>query len=488
MILPRLAVVAALALLGTAIGASVTAGDRPSLPQKLAIPTRHPYLLLTAEEVAKGLRKARHLPVAMQCLKGMRDQGRSLAARPFAPITATGDAAFGGVPSQLVDVGLAYAFTGDARFAAWVRDGLLAYADHYDRLPRKRRGCRMFTSSLYEAVWLVKIVEAYDLVADSGAMSDDGLFWERSEGYHQFVMAALLPWTEAMLRCGVDLYGLEMPGDRTTVEGCHYPTDLVDAPKSLRLMFPTRLYVAFPDLSYMAMGDSDRDPLRPDWMALVAWNRHREPCMGWLLRHEMGNGSAASFLHYYHYHYHYRYDDVRFDRRPARWGRKDATYRFAENLIVADDGGQNQGDRYLLTAENQGEFNMEWTMTRLADRGKADRAWVVFRTCPQNVGHRASMLLTGYLPEVGRPYRFRLEVQKDQARLLRDGKLMCDKSIHFATALDSRRARQPRLLSGDRCSPLYRCNDFKESRHAGLSALDRRGNCCRGASTKHRGP
>ena len=49
---------------------------------------------------------------------------------------------------------------------------------------------------------------------------DDGLFWERSIGYHHFVIDALLPWTEAMLHCGVDLYRLEVPPDRVSAEDC----------------------------------------------------------------------------------------------------------------------------------------------------------------------------------------------------------------------------------------------------------------------------
>ena len=81
---------------------------------------------------------------------------------------------------------------------------------------------------------------------------DDGLFWERSPGYHHFVIAALLPLTEAMFRCGVDLYHLEVPNDRSADEDCHYVTDTSPAPKSLRMMFQTPFYLAFPDLSYMA--------------------------------------------------------------------------------------------------------------------------------------------------------------------------------------------------------------------------------------------
>ena len=77
---------------------------------------------------------------------------------------------------------------------------------------------------------------------------DDRMFWERSQGYHRFVLQALLPFTEGMAHCGVDLYNLTVPSDSRTVEGSHYPTDTSGAPKSLRLMFEAPLYTAFPDL------------------------------------------------------------------------------------------------------------------------------------------------------------------------------------------------------------------------------------------------
>ena len=72
-----------------------------------------------------------------------------------------------------MQVGLGYAFTSDPQLARWVRDGLLAYADVYPTLEMTNRRCRVFTqSSLYEAMWVVSIVQAYDFVADSGVFSE----------------------------------------------------------------------------------------------------------------------------------------------------------------------------------------------------------------------------------------------------------------------------------------------------------------------------
>lgn len=248
---------------------------------------------------------------------------------------------------------------------------------------------------------------------------DDGLFWERSAGYHRFVLAALLPLTEAMFHCGVDLYQVRVPNDRSADEDCHYVTDTSPAPKSLRMMFQTPFYLAFPDLSYLALGDSDRGPLRPDWVTLVAWNRYREPYLAWLLRQQMAPAARVGFLHYYRYQY--RYEDVRLDGQPIAWGRQDETYKPEGTAIVASDQGTSQSDRYLLNDTDLDDFVLEWTMTRLQDLGRQERAWVVYRTNPRNVGERRSIPLTGHLPEVGRSYRFRLRVRSEQAELTRDG-------------------------------------------------------------------
>jgi hypothetical protein len=262
---------------------------------------------------------------------------------------------------------------------------------------------------------------------------DDGLFWERSVGYHHFVIQALLPWTEAMRRCGVDLYGLQVPSDRSHDEDCHYVTDTSGDPKSLAMMFQAPFYMAFPDLSYVALGDSDRGRLRPNWTHLVAWNRYRSPHLDWLLRRETGFGASVGFLHYYRYRY--RYDAVKLDGRPVTWSRLVPTFQVSGNTILADDNGSSQSDHFLLTKAARADFSLDWEMTRVEDRGKDDRAWLAFHVNPHNTGFRKSFSLHGHLPEVGRRYQFRLEVKGPQARLLRDGTLVSSEPTTYQGAL-----------------------------------------------------
>lgn len=159
---------------------------------------------------------------------------------------------------------------------------------------------------------------------------DDGLFWERSVGYHQFVVMALVPFTEAMAHCGVNLYGVQVPTDRGRDEDAHYLTDTSDEPKSLRLLFNSPLYLAFPDLSYPALGDSDRGPLRGTWQQLVGFHRYGDPKLAWLMQRDMPigvtrtNRGHVGLLHYYRYHY--RYDDLLLNGRPIAWQKRAETY------------------------------------------------------------------------------------------------------------------------------------------------------------------
>jgi len=337
----------------------------PPLKFQLRIPAQHPYLALTPAEIEKAKSRAAEFAWAKQSLARCLSDADRAVARPWDKLPDKGAETHRALSSQLFRVALAYALSDQPRYAAWVRQGLLAYAELYPRLPLVRQRSRLFTqSSLYEATWLVPVVEAYDLIAGSDVLSaaerrqiendllrpaaacfriedfqrdprirdlhfrcynfqawhlaavglvglavrdpqlveyavnspygychlvahdirEDGLFWERSLGYHHFVLQALTPWTEAMARCGVDLYHLRVPNDRRRDEDAHYVTDSTERPKSLKLLFDAPLYLAFPDLTYPALGDSNRGPLDGDWLRLIGYNRYRDTASGWLVR------------------------------------------------------------------------------------------------------------------------------------------------------------------------------------------------------------
>ena len=247
---------------------------------------------------------------------------------------------------------------------------------------------------------------------------DDGMFWERSQGYHRFVLQALLPFTEGMAHCGVDLYNLAVPSDNNTVEGSHYPTGTSLAPKSLRLMFEAPLYTAFPDLSCLAMGDS-ANKIQAGWIEQVAWSRCHSPVAACLLCSLDETSGRVGFLHYYRYNYHI--ENVSLNNQPIQWGFIDGTFRLEVNSVTADDGGQSQGDRFLLNDTDVSDFTLTWTMTHLQDFGSRDRAWLVFGAAPRGDPCK-KISLTGRFPELNRPYLFELHVTGEKATLLRDGK------------------------------------------------------------------
>ena len=269
---------------------------------------------------------------------------------------------------------------------------------------------------------------------------EDGLFWERSPGYSQFVVDALLPLTEALLHAGIDVYQWQIPNDRSRDEDSHYVTDVTDQPKSLRLLFDGPFHLAFPDLSYPALGDSSRGPLRAGWAHLVAYQRYRDPRLAWLLRRDMPLANAdirrgrVGFLHYYRYQY--RYDQVRLNGQPVRWERADATFERQGDTITVLDGGVQQPDHYLLSDADVGDFVLEWNLTRLAKSGSKVRAWVVYHVDRGNPGNRRSFMLPSWCPELNRPYAFRLESKGADVRILCDGQVVSTEPSVYRHAPD----------------------------------------------------
>jgi len=492
----------------------------PVIPQP-TFPERHPYLALTPADVARARDRAGRYAWAEQAMENLTNEAKGHLAANWDTLPDKGDRAHWGKASALFSVARAYAFTGEARFGEWVRDGLLAYADLYPGLALTNQRCKLFSQSpLYEAMWFVPATQAYDLVADSGLLSaeqkqhietdllragmvcfmirdfqndarikdlhyrcynfqawhlsavglvglavrdpelvayatsspyglrhlighdirEDGLFWERSPGYSQFVVEALLPLTEALLHAGIDVYQWQVPNDRSRDEDSHYVTDVTDQPKSLRLLFNGPFYLAFPDLSYPALGDSSRGPLRAGWTHLVAYQRYRDPRLAWLLRRDMPltnadiKGGRVGFLHYYRYQY--RYDHVRLNGQPVRWERTDSTFERKGDTITVLDGGVRQPDRYLLNDTDTADSVLEWNMTRLADSGGDDRAWVVYHVDSRNDKNRKSFMLPSWCPELNRPYAFRLESKGAAVRILCDGKVVSTEPSVYRHAPD----------------------------------------------------
>jgi hypothetical protein len=137
-------------------------------------PETHPYLALTPQDVERAKDRAAHWDWAKRAIEKCRSEADGHVDKPWEGLPEKGDTEHWNVARRLFSVGLAYAFCGEPRYARWTRDGLLAYAELYPRLPLTNTRCKVFTqSSPYEAMWLVDIARAYDLVADSGVFSDE---------------------------------------------------------------------------------------------------------------------------------------------------------------------------------------------------------------------------------------------------------------------------------------------------------------------------
>jgi len=116
---------------------------------------------------------------------------------------------------------------------------------------------------------------------------DDGLFWERSLGYHAFTLQALVHLTEAAWRCGMDLYTLECPdtiGPSHSERELNYPVDGDNGPKTIKMMFDAPFYYPFPDGSLAQVADSGTREWRGRPMYRTAYARYHDPRYAWLVQ------------------------------------------------------------------------------------------------------------------------------------------------------------------------------------------------------------
>lgn len=292
--------------------ATASAAERP-----------HPFLLVNREEIAAAKEKAARQPWARTALAHLITAANSALSEPAAAPEKVGQwphwyscpkhgarlqavtptqhrcpvdgEIFTGDPYDAVVVGrehsrlaaaardtaLAYQFTGDSKYARHAAAILLAYAARYNSYPRHTTtgkdavgGGKVMAQTLDEAVWLIPMAWAYDLVWDTltpeergrieaglllpaaavirdhrmpvhniqcwknsavglvgfvtgndelvrdgidnpdrgfrrqirDGITNDGLWYEGSLGYHAYTMEALWPLAEAARHAGLDLY------------------------------------------------------------------------------------------------------------------------------------------------------------------------------------------------------------------------------------------------------------------------------------------
>jgi hypothetical protein len=77
------------------------------------------------------------------------------------------------IANKAVDLAFAYAFDGDKKYARAAGEILMAYADFYPKHIENKDKKRIMWQSLDEATFILKPVQAYELIYGSGVLSDD---------------------------------------------------------------------------------------------------------------------------------------------------------------------------------------------------------------------------------------------------------------------------------------------------------------------------
>jgi len=329
-------------------------------------PAKHPYLMITTEEIEHVRARVDTAGWARQTLNRiLKDADGFLQKPPKIPAGISSD--HRRVARATRTVALAYVLTGDQKYFKYARKILLHYADVYTTFPLVSRGRTRLTaaSSLYETGWYIPLVYSYDLVyeqltkkerqhIEAGIIRpgldcflvsdyetdprttdwhfrcynfqawhlaaiglagfclkdqelidyaidsqfgfrhqvghdihDDGLFWERSLGYHFYTLSALVDLTEAAWRCGVDLYTLSEPDTYSSSDPereLNYSVDGDNGPKTLKMMFDAPFYYTFPDGSCAQIADSGLAELRARYEYRIAYARYGDPKYGWLIQ------------------------------------------------------------------------------------------------------------------------------------------------------------------------------------------------------------
>ena len=105
------------------------------------IPQQHPYLALIPVDVVRAKERVGRWVWAKRVYDGHLSEADTNIGRPWDKLPNKDDREHWHVASRLFSTGVAYALSGDKKYARWTRDGLLAYADLYPRIPLTNERC-----------------------------------------------------------------------------------------------------------------------------------------------------------------------------------------------------------------------------------------------------------------------------------------------------------------------------------------------------------
>ena len=125
----------------------------------------------------------------------------------------------------------------------------------------------------------------------------DGLFWERSLGYHYYTLEAMVQLAEAVRHAGVDLYHLQVPSQTDTLNGDrHWDYGPPNTTRSLRMMFDAPFFYRFPDGGLAQVSDSRQSRQTAGELYEIAYREYRDPKYAHLVRSLPSRSYGPAFV------------------------------------------------------------------------------------------------------------------------------------------------------------------------------------------------
>lgn len=137
---------------------------------------KHPNMILTSDEVAEIKKNIKAYPVFEKTFNDIRNSVDKTLLQPIDVPVPADAAAYTHERhkknyTEMYQAGIIYQFTGEEKYAEFIKNMLLKYADLYPTLKQHPKAAsespgRLFWQSLNEYVWMVHTSQAYDCVYD----------------------------------------------------------------------------------------------------------------------------------------------------------------------------------------------------------------------------------------------------------------------------------------------------------------------------------
>jgi len=111
----------------------------------------------------------------------------------------------------------------------------------------------------------------------------DGIFFERSLGYHFYTLDAYVQLAEAARHAGVDLWRVEITGNEEDAGSDADRQWGQTGKKTMKMMFDAPFYYVFPDFSGAAVADSRTYHLKSGKSYELAYRAYKDEKYAWLL-------------------------------------------------------------------------------------------------------------------------------------------------------------------------------------------------------------